>query len=555
MTAATYASLRSTYIQEENDRFLGLWPHRFDYLFSAHPDPGSKPQWQTESRHPLSDRLLQQGSYLYGVRFGQTTNYALIDIDRGSPYHPRRDALAITRLSETLEELGLVQHLTVTSSDSGGLHIYFPFEISLPSWQVGLAITTLVENKGFKVLPGWLEVFPNAKSYNPGEQTLYNGHRLPLQQGGYLLNEDLEPVSGCRHRFIEAWSTATEHNDINLPQLAAIISQAKRRTYNVSSKAEKFLNDLNAEIAVGWTGRKQTNRLLGRITMRSYIFGHLLDAPAPLQGKALEAHIKQTVLSLPGYELWCGHKEDIDKRIAAWARSIENSSDYFPYGHNSVSKEPPKPEGPSWNERQQQAARERISNAVQAFIDNDTWPDSISERFDLLLEQGIGGSTLYKDEHKSLWHPRFIPTTDQRLSTPSVGDEHPPDPPTSQGQVTALEAPSQSAQAYCVRDSKKPEDKGFGSFETGKNNSLGRKKQQDSNSPVPQQLWLEIHRSIEAGRTSQAATQTAQVDTYQEEVEAAHIANLKEWLASDDPILVAEARAQLRRREGEYGSG
>ena len=289
--------------------------------------------------------------------------------------------------------------------------------------------------------------------------------------------------------------------------------------------------------------------------MRSYIFGHLLDAPEPLQGRALEAHIKQTVLSLPGYELWCGHKDDIDKRIAAWARSIENSSDYFPYGHNSVSKEPPKPEGPSWNERQQHGARERISAAVQAFIDKGTWPDGISERFDLLLGQGIGGSTLYKTEYKDLWHPRFMSTTDRRLSNTKGGAQHPPNPPISHEQVTALEAPSQSAQAYCVRESEQPQGKGFGDSETGQRNRAGRKNQQDSNSPVPQQLWLEIHRSIEAGRAHQAATQTAQVDTYQDAVKAAHIKKLRAWVACDDPILVAEAKAQLQRRGGEYGSG
>ena len=89
---------RPTFVQELEDRFLALWPHRFDYLYAPHPDPGTKPQWQTETRHPLSDRLINQGTYLYGVRCGSLTQYAMLDIDSGSPYHPRRDPLGIARI-------------------------------------------------------------------------------------------------------------------------------------------------------------------------------------------------------------------------------------------------------------------------------------------------------------------------------------------------------------------------------------------------------------------------------------------------------------------------
>jgi len=51
-------------IQEWEDTFLALFSHRHDYIWAAHPQPTAKPQWQTESRHPLSDRLILQGGYL-----------------------------------------------------------------------------------------------------------------------------------------------------------------------------------------------------------------------------------------------------------------------------------------------------------------------------------------------------------------------------------------------------------------------------------------------------------------------------------------------------------
>jgi len=68
-------------VQEGDDPFLALWPHRYDYLWAEHPNPDERPEWQTESRHPLSDRLLQQGAMLYGVRFGPTTRYCVLDIE------------------------------------------------------------------------------------------------------------------------------------------------------------------------------------------------------------------------------------------------------------------------------------------------------------------------------------------------------------------------------------------------------------------------------------------------------------------------------------------
>ena len=56
------------------------------------------------------------------------------------------------------------------------------------------------------------------------------------------------------------------------------LERLKRNKYALSTKAESFLNDLNADIETGWTGSVQTNRLIGRIAQRSYIFGHILHS-------------------------------------------------------------------------------------------------------------------------------------------------------------------------------------------------------------------------------------------------------------------------------------
>lgn len=110
------SSLSFQGVREWNNNFLALFPHRFDYIWAEHPSLDAAVEWKTESRHPLSDRLIQQGAYLYGVRFGAETDYCLLDIDTSSAYHPKQDAFAISRIAAALEPLGLISYVACTSS-------------------------------------------------------------------------------------------------------------------------------------------------------------------------------------------------------------------------------------------------------------------------------------------------------------------------------------------------------------------------------------------------------------------------------------------------------
>jgi len=397
-------------VQEGDDPFLALWSHRYDYLWAEHPQPDERPDWQTESRHPLSDRLLQQGTLLYGVRFGPTTRYCVLDVDKGSVYHPTRDRFAWRRLIAALEVLGLVQAVICTSSYSGGLHLYFPFDTEQKTWAIALAVSTLLENKGFKLAPGQLEVFPNCKAYvTSGEHSLYNGHRLPMQAGSYLLNQDLQMIWGNQETFVQHWQFAQQRNSLDPKALDRILKAARRRQFRVTGKADKFLNDLNAEIEQGWTGPGQTNRLLGRIAMRSYIFGHVLYTDKPLEGNALVHDIVTIAQALPGYHDWCQHQHEVEKRAQDWMLAIEQSH-YFHYGTDKrpieLSPDQPDESEPSWNQQKQAEARAKIQQAVADLLDKKALPSGITERFDTLIPYGLSGATLYR--HRDLWHPRHL---------------------------------------------------------------------------------------------------------------------------------------------------
>ncbi len=539
ITAAT-ARTNFAYLEEPENPFLALFPHRFDFIWAEHVDPGKSVSWETESRYPLSDRLILQGAYLYGVRFSSETRYALLDIDRGSAYHPKQDPLAITRLIAALEPLGLVSYVACTSSYSGGLHLYLPFSQPQSSWKLAIALTALLEAAGFKLRPGQLEVFPNPKPYIVnGTPTLFNAHRLPLQVGSYLLNETLAPVWSTQQTFVQQWQFAQNRNQVAAITLQRVIKQFRRKAYLISGKADKFINDLNAEIELGWTANGQTNRLLGRITMREYIFHHVLAGGEPLIGEALVQRIVEVARSLPGYHDYCRHRHEIEHRATEWARCIEHSH-YFHYGdangkfksqQNSFAElQAAVEQAPTWNQEQASAARERIRQAIADLLTQGALPASATARFHALIRYGIGGSTLYR--HRDLWHPNcFQAETDElkgcatREQSPnsalsiqsSVNQtvENPPLPPTTNltnsadclGASTGQRHPS----LFYSSDRNQPTDN-VSSDPSAATSGSGRNSDSDRDCPL-----------------SPKAS------------EIRWIIKMQQFLASGDPILVAEA--------------
>ena len=413
---------RTHYVEERNEEFFALFPHRYDFIWAKYPNSGEPVEWQTERRYPLSDRIIAQGSTLYGVRFGSRTSYSLLDIDAGSLYHPKNDPFAIARIIAALEPLGIVSYLACTSSYSSGIHLYLPFEEAQSSWQLSIAISTLLENAGFILKPGQLEVFPNPKPYR-GDRTfsLFNAHRLPLQIGSYLLNDDFQPIWSDRHTFLQYWNCVRSRNAVNAKTIKRIIKQFKRHPFRISGKADKYLNDLNAEIEIGWTGAGQTNRLLGRITMRSYVFHHVLTSGSPLSGQKLVSEIVRVARSLPGYSDWCQHQHEIEHRAEEWAQCIE-SSHYFHYGDalgkykaQIEKKKSPIENLPNWNEQQSKSAREKIRSAIADLLEKGVLPNSTTQRFKSLLEYRIGGGSLYR--HKDLWHPSYLRIEDCEINS------------------------------------------------------------------------------------------------------------------------------------------
>jgi hypothetical protein len=505
-------------VREWDSQFLGLFPHRYDYIWAVHPNPGAKPEWQTETRHPLADRTIQQGSQLYGVRFGTETNYAMLDIDIGSRYHPRQDPFGVDRLLLALEPLGLISTLTIQSSHSGGLHLYFPFEQAQTSWKIALAISTLLENAGFKLYPGQLEIFPNPKPYaTDGKPSLFGAHRLPLQMGSYLLDRDYQPVAYSQNRFVEQWTYCTNRNDLDKKQLDRLIKQIKRRCFKLSGKADKFLNDLNAEIELGWTGYGQTNRLLGRVAMRTYVFHHILHGGEPLTGDQLVQEITAIAKALPGYQDWCQHQHEITHRTAEWARCVEESH-YFPYGTKATSQPKDNETIPtiSYNQQRLEDARTRIREAIADLLNRSALPSKATERFKSLLNYAIGGGSLYR--HKDLWHPTFLNSHNLTINPPE--DWHSPtnllDAIDGNSNISNASSDIQPASSTDLVGNTFPIVNSLPSYEN-----------------IDQAVWLDIR---------QAAASEMLQNSFNP-LSAMPVDRMQQQLYTDDPILVAEAWA------------
>jgi hypothetical protein len=555
------------YIQEWENEFLALFPHRYDYIYANHLEPGQTPHWQTERRYPLSDRILHQGAYLFGVRFGKETNYCMLDIDIGSAYHPSRDPFAIARLLAALEPLGLVSTIACTSSYSHGLHLYFPFPEVQNSWEIAMVVEALLQRAGFRLVPGQLELFPNPRPYSvKGNPGLFNAHRLPMQVGSYLLNQDFQPISCDQYQFVQRWRFVQHRNScLSQKTVHRLLKQFCRSSYCVSGKAEKFINDLNAEIELGWTGSGQTNRLLGRIAMRTYVFHHVLFGGEPLVGEALVQKIVSTAKSLPGYWEWCRHQHEIELRAEEWARCVENSR-YFHFGlskrvavgsveqtvqvEERSQKDIDQRQALTWNQQRSQDTRERIRTAIADLLEKEILPANATARFQALTRYGIGGGSLYR--HRDLWHPvhlvektpeiKFgIPSVDCAEGAPTEGTSTSLLPKNDGNRRDGKDFGSFSKQVHAATDGNFLHNKTCGGSIPSESGCQPAHAETVKGIRYVQQVLLDIQERSELNR-SIANQPTHGLKQYPQKTDrSAYLDRMQRYWASGDPILMQEA--------------
>ncbi len=402
-------------------RFCQYFNHPWKHIHRPLPAPGEKTQWIT-AKYFLNARTLWRRyldpDTIIGLRFGETTHYCLLDVDRGSCYHPANDEAAFKSVLAALEKIGLCRPLVVRSSDSDGLHIYYFFDEPQPTFNLACALWFALNDAGLHVRSGQLETFPNMKRWG----SLYNGCRLPLQVGSYLLDDNLELLTNDLAQFLDAADIAAAHQD--LPALKEAISKAEKRpkrkpTTNLSADAEVWKAELEKEITQGWTGSGQTNELLQFMVAYGTVF-------QGLKGKELIDYVEATATAAPGYREHCGHQHEIRKRVREWVSSTERNEFYVRYcgypnrrgtykqTYGSAAANNVIRFKSNLNEQRSNEATDRLHQAVSHLKELGKLPVAIAARAKAIIAtakdlfgKGISMLTLRKPDYLKLWHPKY----------------------------------------------------------------------------------------------------------------------------------------------------
>ena len=325
-------------------KFHQLFPHGWDFILKE----TTESDWKTIKKYKLTEQKLwykyTDSEQIIGLRFATETRHGLYDIDWGSIHDPREQEKSLRSLKAQLEMWGIFCFVLLQSSYSKGLHLCFFLDRPINTFRLACVMNKAAEDAGLEIKRGQLETFPNTKRYN----SLFNGHRLPLQQGSYLLDKDYTPYSDRLEDFISAAEWSAKGNDTDL--LESRLEEAydwfkvkknQERIYNPTPEdkdfieqveyaqreiKEGFLNKIRIEVEQGFTGNGETNDLLLTIAK----LGRILYG---LSGQQYIDYIKETVTSCPGYVRYCRHKHEIDRRCAEVARygektmvSLPNSS-------------------------------------------------------------------------------------------------------------------------------------------------------------------------------------------------------------------------------------
>jgi len=294
--------------------------------------------WVTNNKYPISPYQLwekhQDPNCFVGVRHGNQTTYVGFDLDKNSPYHPNQDETAIARIKAALESIGIVRSLNVRSSNSGGLHIYFPLPEKVNTFKLACVISSALASNGFKIENGKLEIFPNVKAFD----AQYNGLRLPLQQGGAIVDDDGNYISNDIGLWVSMWKTAAAGQDIGL--LKRSLKNAKKpkigNASNIKGNAAKYRADLIAMIENGWEP-DSTQNLVRVIAQLHYIFDGITDL------QELTTAIAATAKTTKGFYEYSQHTHEIEKVARNWAKWIIDNPKYSPYGSRAdIEKSSPK---------------------------------------------------------------------------------------------------------------------------------------------------------------------------------------------------------------------
>ena len=429
---------------EQRDRLCDLLDfHPWDFI-ERYPDQN----WYTVKNYYLSKEKFwykyTDSEIILGVRFGEYTKYALLDIDINSAVHPYQSLDNLRKLIHALYNLGLNEQITLRSSPSKGIHCYFFFDEPVHSYHLACSMRRVIEEAGLEVKPGQIEIFPNTKQYaNVGEgYSLYNGHRLPLQHGSHILDDDdFEPISDSLDDFIALAESSAKANDTTIiKQRAADDYQWFKDKYRggfAKKQHNDWIENILRRMAEGWTDFGQTNDLL--LTIANYGVVKL-----KLKYNELVQYLLHTATSAPNYAKYCRHQHEIEARCrdvakAArkyWSKYRSKPNREITYAQMVEELEQKAQERkPNQNKVKEVTATNKIIATVQAIAEAlGELPKNVKQLIELIQQkarstygEGISENTLRKEHNLKIWHPshRTFTTIQNKKCLPPEPENHP----------------------------------------------------------------------------------------------------------------------------------
>ncbi len=303
-----------------------------------------RPEWKTYEYIGLDELLKVWADLneLVGVRPGSVTKQWTGDIDTGSKYYPRRrganelDWSQIEKIRKILLSLGLSSVLFY-SSKRGGIHIRVFLPEAVRAIDLGAAIQYALEDGGFELKNGQLEMSPRIKAHRKEKEDIiqYQAFRLPMQEGGaYIgLGHEIEEGYEGLEGLADIIKRNSESHDMEV--LKAAMEEAAARLYKENGekqyqwaargKAAQFKESLELRMARGFSGFGETNELMKETLKYGYIFLHL-------EGSELVEWLEETMKEMPGYRQYCRHQHEMARKARTWVRWIEKCPKYYPYG-------------------------------------------------------------------------------------------------------------------------------------------------------------------------------------------------------------------------------
>jgi hypothetical protein len=311
-------------------RYVKYFWHPFGAIITTTPVENAKPSWRTTNHYLQPStlwRLHQNSTKQVGVRFGSTTDFAVIDLDAGGDYHSNE---SVNRIKAALEDIGIVDIIPIQSSFSGGYHLIITFTSPQPTFNLACALEQTLKDAGFLVRKGHLEIFPNVKPWGENCIINYNAIRCPMQagSGALLLDDDLQPISDDVSIFLDHCYKAAARQDLTLLKRACKKARKRHNQERYHKKASASVEEWRANweeiIATGWTGQGQTNTILQVLVGYGIVF-------LGLEGENLVNYALKTATNAPGYTKYCRHQHEIEARVRDWVECTIRHQWYTPY--------------------------------------------------------------------------------------------------------------------------------------------------------------------------------------------------------------------------------